>query len=88
MAHALPSSAPFHPPGRAADGGMLVPQVSEVLAGSSLTLITFSSSALQLADVAANFCHILNLYITFLARVHLVCELLQHPHPGARRSWK
>lgn len=46
-------------------------QLSELLAGSSLTLITFSSSTLQLADVTTNFCHILNLYIAFLARVQL-----------------
>ena len=47
---------------------VLCSQLSELLAGSSLTLITFSSSTLQLADVATNFCHILNLYIAFLAR--------------------
>ena len=47
---------------------VLCSQLSELLAGSSLTLITFSSLTLQLADVATNFCHILNLYIVFLAR--------------------
>lgn len=52
-------------------GNVLCSQLSELLAGSSLTLITFSSSTLQLADVATNFCHILNLYIVFLARVQL-----------------
>lgn len=50
---------------------VLCSQLSELLAGSSLTLITFSSSTLQLADVATNFCHILNLYIALLARVQL-----------------
>lgn len=59
----------FFPHGRRRLGDVLWPQLSELLAGSSLTLITFSSSTLQLADVAANFCHILNLYIAFLARV-------------------
>lgn len=49
-------------------GKVLCSQLSELLAGSSLILITFSSSTLQLADVARNFCHILNLYIAFLAR--------------------
>lgn len=48
---------------------VLCSQLSELLAGSSL--ITFSSSTLQLADVATNFCHILNLYIALLARVQL-----------------
>lgn len=62
-------------------GNVLCLQLSELLAGSSLTLITFSSSTLQLADVATNFCHTLNLYIAFLARVQFksvsrstVCE--------------
>lgn len=50
---------------------VLCSQLSELLAGSSLTLMTFSSSTLQLADVATNFCHILNLCIAFLARVQL-----------------
>lgn len=52
-------------------GNVLCSQLSELLAGSSLTLMTFSSSTLQLADVATNFCHILNLYIAFLARLQL-----------------
>lgn len=57
-------------------GNVLCSQLSELLAGSSLTLITFSSSNLQLADVATNFCHILNLYIVFLASAVKVCEQL------------
>lgn len=52
-------------------GNVLCSQLRELLAGSSLTLITFSSSTLQIADVSTNFGHILNLYIAFLARVQL-----------------
>lgn len=61
------------PPGeqRVQTGAVLCSQLSGCLAGSSLTLITFSSSTLQLADVAAHFCHILNLDSVFLARVQL-----------------
>lgn len=59
-------------------GNILCSQLSESLTGSSLTLITFSSSTLQLADAATNFCHILNLYIAFLARVQLKSVSYSH----------
>lgn len=55
-------------------GKVLCLQLSELLADSSLILITFFPLTLQLADVATNFCHILNLYTAFLARVWFQSE--------------